>query len=66
MELDADAVMAVNATTFANLKLYEQYAAATYCTVNDIAAPGTPIRCPAGNCPDVEAALATSTFSFDE
>jgi triacylglycerol lipase len=62
--LDAEAAAAVNATTFADLILYEQYSAATYCTGNDVFQPGTEIACPAGNCPNVEQAHAVTWYSF--
>ena len=54
----------IDATLFANLKYYVQYAAAAYCSNNDDS-PGTPITCPTGNCPDVQAANAVSVLEFD-
>jgi len=47
------------------LKHYAQYAAAAYCNHNGDSS-GTLITCTQGNCPDVEAAAATSVLEFDE
>lgn len=54
----------LDATLFAKLKYYVQYAAAAYCSNNDDSS-GTPITCSTGNCPDVQAANAVSVLEFD-
>lgn len=48
---------------FADLKYYAQYSAAAYCP-NNSDSPFTSITCSTGNCPDVQAADATSVLEF--
>lgn len=55
----------LDSALFARLKYYSQYSAAAYCN-NNGESTGTPITCDTGNCPDVQAAAATSVLEFDD
>lgn len=53
-------------TTFTNLQLFEQFAAASYCQSNDnITAGDTKLTCQSGNCPLVEADDVTTVYEFE-
>ncbi|KAF7164530.1 hypothetical protein CNMCM5623_009027 [Aspergillus felis] len=51
-------------TQLNDLKFWVQYAAATYCEPNYVAAEGDKPTCSVGNCPDVEAADTSIEYSF--
>jgi hypothetical protein len=55
----------INATEFATIGLYEQFAAASYCSGNLEGAPSK-LACKAGNCPLVQAANTTTVVKFLE
>ncbi|CAF9919163.1 MAG: hypothetical protein ALECFALPRED_000986 [Alectoria fallacina] len=57
---------AIDATTFANLQLFEQFAAASYCPGNDnVTAGGTKLTCATDNCPLVAADDVTTVYEFE-
>ncbi|KAI9844580.1 MAG: hypothetical protein M1838_002145 [Thelocarpon superellum] len=63
VEIDARDSVGVPEDVFQNLKLFSQYAAATYCTNNNDS-PNSKITCGANACPMVEAANTTSIIEF--
>jgi triacylglycerol lipase len=56
----------VSESFLTQLKLYEQYAAASYCNQNFVAPKGDKLTCPTKNCPMVEKADAITIRSFTE
>lgn len=58
---------AIDATTFSNLQLFEQYAAASYCQGNNnVTDGGNKLTCPSHNCPLVEANDVTTVYEFEK
>ena len=59
---------AIDAATFANLQLFEQFAAAAYCpSNNNVTNGGLKLTCPAANnCPLVEADDVTTVYEFQK
>ena len=55
---------AVSQSTFQQLALLEQYAAAAYCPSNNQPNSNTTITCTAGNCPQVQTTGATTLLEF--
>ncbi|KAF2196636.1 alpha/beta-hydrolase [Delitschia confertaspora ATCC 74209] len=55
---------AIDTTVFDRLKFFSQYAAASYCKGNNNST-NTKITCPAGNCPDVQAANTHTVSEFE-
>ncbi|CAD6581197.1 MAG: hypothetical protein ASARMPRED_000441 [Alectoria sarmentosa] len=57
---------AIDPITFADLQLFEQFAAASYCPGNDnITAGGKKLTCASGNCPLVAADDVTTVYEFE-
>ena len=60
-------MIAVDSTTFANLQLFEQFAAASYCqSNNNVTAGGNKLTCQSQNCPLVEADDVVTVFEFQK
>ncbi|KAF2666673.1 alpha/beta-hydrolase [Microthyrium microscopicum] len=57
-------ISGVSTDLLGRFNLYEQYAAASYCSVNNGNSTGSKIRCTAGNCPLVEQADTQSVMEF--
>ena len=58
-------ILAVSSDVFAALNLYEQWAAAAYCSANNDS-PNTPVSCVAGNCPLVQADQTNTLTEFQK
>ena len=63
-----DLIKAIDGGTFANLQLFEQFAAAAYCPSNNNVPNGGPkLTCPTSdNCPLVEADDVTTVYEFQK
>ena len=62
-----DETTAIDSTTFSNLQLFEQYAAASYCPGNNnVTYGGNKLTCPTHNCPLVEANNVTTVYEFQK
>lgn len=67
LTLSADtSFKAIDEGLLSQIRLFEQYAAASYCPENYKASRGRRIFCPTGNCPLAQNALTTITQSFSE
>lgn len=59
--------LAIPSDLFANLNLFEQFTAASYCPGNnDVAAGGPKLTCSAGNCPLVDSSDVITTYEFEK
>ncbi|KAL8971078.1 MAG: hypothetical protein Q9183_001226 [Haloplaca sp. 2 TL-2023] len=58
---------AISGGDYANLQLFEQFAAAAYCEINNNGqTAGDKITCPAGNCPLVESSDVVAVYEFQK
>ncbi|KAJ6151521.1 extracellular lipase [Penicillium chermesinum] len=56
----------IDSGLLSSLSLFEQYAAAAYCSNNHQAGSTGDISCSVGNCNDVQSAGATAVYEFDQ
>ena len=64
--LNSKKTKAIDSSTLANLQLFEQFAAASYCrSNNNVTNGGNKLTCPSGGCPLVEADDVTTVYEFE-
>lgn len=60
-------IPAISGDDYANLNLFEQFAAAAYCPGNNnVEAGGVKITCPVGNCPLVQEDDVVAVYEFQK